>query len=226
MALISSSDGEILNWFGSQLTLRFILNHHVFPLPSLSSSISLYSKRENLLLDDKDNLKVSYFGLFTLTDRIKQDDLLHTTDGMPAYVAAKVIEKKGYHGAKANLYSCSVILYILLASFLPFQDENIVPLYHKIYKGDFKCPPWFSPESRRIMTKLLDLNPNTRITTAKLMKTLWFKKLLSRSLRTTEEVAAEEGLKGKELENLNAVQIISPSEGFDLLPLFEDIVGI
>ncbi|KAL6008650.1 hypothetical protein ACLOJK_034165 [Asimina triloba] len=70
-------------------------------------------------------------------------------------------------------------------------------MYRKIYKGDFKCPPWFSPESRRIMTKLLDPNPNTRITTAKLIETSWFKKSLSRSLRTTEEEAAEGGLRGR-----------------------------
>ncbi|KAL6012131.1 CBL-interacting serine/threonine-protein kinase 6 [Asimina triloba] len=179
-------------------------------------------KPENLLLDDDGNLKVTDFGLSALADHLKQDGLLHTTCGTPAYVAPEVIGKKGYDGAKADLWSCGVILYVLLAGFLPFQDENIVAMYRKIYKGDFKCPPWFSPESRRIVTKLLDPNPNTRITTAKLMETSWFKKSLPRSLRTAGEEAAEEGLKGKEVENLNAFHIISLSEGFDLSPLFEE----
>ncbi|MBA0626415.1 hypothetical protein Godav_004083, partial [Gossypium davidsonii] len=68
---------------------------------------------------------------------------------------------QGYDGAKADIWSCGVILYVLLAGFLPFQDDNLVAMYKKIYRGDFKCPPWFSPEARRLISKLLDPNPKT-----------------------------------------------------------------
>ncbi|OVA15283.1 Protein kinase domain [Macleaya cordata] len=179
-------------------------------------------KPENLLLDDEGNLKITDFGLSAFAEHLKQDGLLHTTCGTPAYVAPEVIGKKGYDGAKADLWSCGVILYVLLAGFLPFQDENIVAMYKKIYRGDFKCPPWFSPESRRIITKLLDPNPNTRITISKLMETSWFKKYLPKSIRTEEEREFDGGLKSKEPESLNAFHIISLSQGFDLSPLFEE----
>ncbi|KAK9101809.1 hypothetical protein Sjap_019063 [Stephania japonica] len=188
-------------------------------------------KPENLLLDDKGNLKVTDFGLSALADHLKQDGLLHTTCGTPAYVAPEVIGKKGYDGAKADLWSCGVILYVLLAGFLPFQDDNMVAMYKKIYKGDFKCPPWFSSESRRIVTKLLDPNPSTRITIAKLMETSWFKKSLQRNrLRTKEELefysnGDEVFSDGKEKETLNAFHIISLSQGFDLSPLFDERKG-
>lgn len=113
-------------------------------------------KPENLLLDEDGNLKVTDFGLSAFSEHLKQDGLLHTTCGTPAYVAPEVISKKGYDGAKADIWSCGVILYVLLAGFLPFQDDNIVSMYRKIYRGDFKCPPWFSSEARRLITKLLD----------------------------------------------------------------------
>ncbi|XP_077238077.1 CBL-interacting serine/threonine-protein kinase 6-like [Tasmannia lanceolata] len=184
-------------------------------------------KPENLLLDDEGNLKVTDFGLSAFTEHLKQDGLLHTTCGTPAYVAPEVIGKKGYDGAKADLWSCGVILFVLLAGYLPFQDENIVSMYKKIYGGDFKCPSWFSSESRRLITKLLDPNPNTRITIAKLMDSSWFKKSIPKSVKIKEEKEIEEeddlmSLKGKELETLNAFHIISLSEGFDLSPLFEE----
>ncbi|KAI3711738.1 hypothetical protein L1987_70281 [Smallanthus sonchifolius] len=95
-------------------------------------------KPENLLLDEDGNLKVTDFGLTAFSDHLRQDGLLHTTCGTPAYVAPEVIGKKGYDGAKADIWSCGVILYVLLAGFLPFHDENVVAMFRKIYRGDFR----------------------------------------------------------------------------------------
>ncbi|PHT75354.1 CBL-interacting protein kinase 18 [Capsicum annuum] len=181
-------------------------------------------KPENLLLDDAGNLKVTDFGLSAFTDHLRQDGLLHTTCGTPAYVAPEVIGKKGYDGSKADIWSCGVILYVLLAGFLPFQDENIMAMYKKIYRGDFKCPPWFSSESRKLIMKMLEPNPNSRITASKIMDSSWFKKSVPKTLRHREE-EEEFGLaseKVKEVETMNAFHIISLSEGFDLSPLFEE----
>jgi len=141
-------------------------------------------------------------------------------------VAPEVIGKKGYDGAKADLWSCGVILYVLLAGFLPFQDDNIVAMYRKIYRGDFKCPPWFSSEARRLITKLLDPNPTTRITISKIMDSSWFKKSVPKSARPNNEAELEDAVlekySSKKSETLNAFHIISLSEGFDLSPLFEE----
>jgi serine/threonine protein kinase len=43
-----------------------------------------------------------------------------------------VIEDRGYDGAAADIWSCGVILFILLAGFLPFEDDNIIALYKKV----------------------------------------------------------------------------------------------
>ncbi|EYU25351.1 hypothetical protein ABFS82_10G122100 [Erythranthe guttata] len=172
-------------------------------------------KPENLLLDEEGNLKVTDFGLSAISDHLRHDGLLHTTCGTPAYVAPEVIGKKGYDGAKADIWSCGVILYVLLAGYLPFQEGNIISMYQKIHRGDFKCPPWLSSESRRLIIKMLDPNPSTRITIAKIMDSTWFKKSLPKGLKMKEEQEFEEA------ETLNAFHIISLSEGFDLSPLFE-----
>ncbi|RWV83451.1 hypothetical protein BHE74_00004372 [Ensete ventricosum] len=183
-------------------------------------------KLENLLLDDQGNLKIADFGLSAFAEHVRPDGLLHTACGTPAYVAPEVFGKKGYDGAKADLWSCGVIFFVLLAGFLPFHDENILAMYKKIRRGDFRCPPWFSSDARRLITKLLDPIPSTRITVGKLMEMPWFKKSSMTKGVPAPAAAGESGdrerakKEGEEPETLNAFHLISFSDGFDLSPLF------
>ncbi|XP_028769737.1 CBL-interacting serine/threonine-protein kinase 12-like [Neltuma alba] len=133
-------------------------------------------KPENLLLDENGDLKVSDFGLSTVSDQIRQDGLFHTFCGTPAYVAPEVLARKGYDGAKVDLWSCGVILFVLMAGYLPFHDQNVMAMYKKIYRGVFRCPKWFSPELNLLCTRLLDTNPETRISIPDIMENKWFKK--------------------------------------------------
>jgi serine/threonine protein kinase len=118
-------------------------------------------KPENLLLDASGTLKVSDFGLSALSQQVREDGLLHTTCGTPNYVAPEVINNKGYDGAKADLWSCGVILFVLMAGYLPFEDSNLMSLYKKIFKADFSCPSWFSTSAKKLIKKILDPNPST-----------------------------------------------------------------
>ncbi|XP_055831126.1 CBL-interacting protein kinase 2-like [Solanum dulcamara] len=133
-------------------------------------------KPENLLLDENGNLKVSDFGLSALAESKRQDGLLHTTCGTPAYVAPEVIGRKGYDGAKADIWSCGVILFVLLAGYLPFHDSNLMNMYRKIIRAEYKCPNWFPPEVRKLLSRILDPNPHTRISIDKIKEGSWFKK--------------------------------------------------
>ncbi|KAL6991239.1 CBL-interacting serine/threonine-protein kinase 12 [Sarracenia purpurea var. burkii] len=207
-------------------------------------------KPENLLLDEDGNLKVSDFGLSTVSDQIQQDGLFHTFCGTPAYVAPEVLARKGYDAAKVDIWSCGVILFVLMAGHLPFHDHNLMAMYKKIYRGEFRCPRWFSPELIRLLTRLLDTNPETRITIPEIMKTRWFKKGFKDikfyieddklcSVRDGDDDVGSESdqsLSESEMEvesrrklgnlprpaSLNAFDIISFSPGFDLSGLFEE----
>ena len=125
-------------------------------------------KPENLLVDDAGDLKVSDFGLSAVADQMRHDGLFHTFCGTPAYVAPEVLSRRGYDAAKADLWCCGVVL---AAGYLPFQDRNLVAMYRKIHRGEFRCPKWFSPE----LTRLLDTNPQRRATANEIMDDEWFK---------------------------------------------------
>ncbi|CAI0476024.1 unnamed protein product [Linum tenue] len=183
-------------------------------------------KPENLLLDENGNLKVSDFGLSAVADQIRQDGLFHTFCGTPAYVAPEVLARKGYDAAKVDIWSCGVILFVLMAGYLPFHDQNIMLMYKKIYKGDFRCPRWFSPELAKLLTKLLDTNPATRITITEVMENRWFKRGSCSDASMSESDSEFESRRRvtslPRPASLNAFDIISFSPGFNLSGLFEE----
>lgn len=133
-------------------------------------------KPENILLYDNGDIKVSDFGLSAISEQMKGDGLFHTLCGTLAYVAPEILGRKGYHAAKVDIWSCGIILFVLMAGYLPFHDQNIMIMYKKICKGQFRCPRWFSPDLTLLLTRLLDHNPETRITIPEIMNNRWFRK--------------------------------------------------
>ncbi|KAJ8422823.1 hypothetical protein Cgig2_002919 [Carnegiea gigantea] len=89
--------------------------------------------------------------------------------------ALKVLDDSGYDGATADLWSCGVILFVLLAGYLPFDDSNLANLYKKISAAEFTCPPWMSFPAKKLITRILDPNPTTRITVFEILDDEWFK---------------------------------------------------
>ncbi|XP_008220684.1 PREDICTED: CBL-interacting serine/threonine-protein kinase 5-like [Prunus mume] len=195
-------------------------------------------KPENLLVDENEDLKISDFGLSALPEQLRNDGMLHTQCGTPAYVAPEVLRKKGYDGSKADIWSCGVVLFVLLAGFLPFQDENLMKMYRKVFKAEFECPPWFSTEAKRLVSKLLVSDPEKRITIPAIMRVPWFRKGFTRPVAFSvhqelvcekseeEEVQSDvqkaSSNKSSSPKFLNAFEFISSmSSGFDLSNLFE-----
>jgi len=129
-------------------------------------------KPENLLLDARGNLKVSDFGLSTLCQN--GVGLLHTTCGTPNYVAPEVLGKNGYDGSAADIWSCGVILYVLMAGYLPFEENDLPSLYEKIIAAKYSCPYWFSPGATSLIRRILDPNPRTVSKSTKLFRSsIW-----------------------------------------------------
>ncbi|XP_057948691.1 CBL-interacting serine/threonine-protein kinase 23 isoform X2 [Malania oleifera] len=202
-------------------------------------------KPENLLLDANGVLKVSDFGLSALPQQVREDGLLHTTCGTPNYVAPEVINNKGYDGAKADLWSCGVILFVLMAGYLPFEESNLVALYKKIFKADFTCPPWFSSNAKKLIRRILDPNPSTRITIAEVIENEWFKKgykqpsfeqanvgpvdvddIFNESVVSQNFVVERREDQPPMPVTMNAFELISTSQGLNLSSLFEKQMGL
>ncbi|KAG7991051.1 hypothetical protein I3843_02G056400 [Carya illinoinensis] len=131
-------------------------------------------KLENVLVDARGNLKISDFGLSALPQHFRGDGLLHTTCGSPNYVAPEILANRGYDGATSDVWSCGVILYVILTGYLPFDDRNLAVLYQKIFKGDAQMPKWLSPGAQNMIRRILDPNPLTRITMAGIKADEWF----------------------------------------------------
>ena len=136
-------------------------------------------KPENLLLDEQGNLKISDFGLSALYvgdadgDGASRTELLHTTCGTPNYVAPEVLADRGYEGKKADVWSIGVILYVLLAGFLPFDESTIVALFSKIQAADFTYPSWFTPHVRALLDSILVADPKERVTLTEVRNNPW-----------------------------------------------------
>lgn len=131
-------------------------------------------KPENLLLDSEGNLKISDFGLSAWP--AQGVSLLRTTCGTPNYVAPEVLSHKGYDGALADTWSCGVILYVLLAGYLPFDEVDLTTLYGKIESAEYSFPAVFPSSAKSLIRRILDPNPDTRIRIEDIRNDEWFKK--------------------------------------------------
>jgi serine/threonine protein kinase len=77
--------------------------------------------------------------------------MLHTSYGTPNYVAPEDLM-----GQAADIWSAGIILFVLLAGFLPFDEGSMVELFSKIVKADFRFPSHFSPEVVSLLSMILN----------------------------------------------------------------------
>ncbi|WOL18391.1 CBL-interacting protein kinase 1-like [Canna indica] len=190
-------------------------------------------KPENVLIDYKGNIKVSDFGLSALPQHFGNDGLLHTTCGSPNYIAPEVLSNRGYDGARSDIWSCGVILYVILTGSLPFDDRNLAVLYQKIVRGETKIPKWLSPGAKDLLKRILDPNPITRINVAGIKAHDWFKQDYTPAIPNDEEedlnlenvscsIKEHESDDNRNIfTHINAFQLIGMSSSLDLSGFFE-----
>ncbi|KAL6621483.1 Pkinase-domain-containing protein [Neocallimastix sp. 'constans'] len=128
-------------------------------------------KPENVLLDENYNVKIADFGLSNI---MTDGDFLKTSCGSPNYAAPEVINGKLYAGPEVDVWSCGVMLYVMLCGRLPFDDEYIPLLFKKISGGIFTLPSHLSPETKELLSSMLVVDPLKRITIENIRKNKWF----------------------------------------------------
>ena len=75
-----------------------------------------------------------------------------------------------------------VILYVLLAGFLPFNEKTVFALFAKINTADYTFPEWFLPKAVSLIESIMVIDPSKRITMSEIRNHPWLAK--------TEKVSA------------------------------------
>ena len=141
-------------------------------------------KPENILIESSEeknkdffNIKVIDFGTCEILKKKKLTEQIGTS----FYIAPEVL-KNGYN-EKCDLWSCGVILYILLCGSPPFYGKNEKEIFKKILDGNFtfRHKIWnkISTEAKNLVLKLLQVNPTKRISAQEALDDVWFQKNFS-----------------------------------------------
>ncbi|CAL5990994.1 Kinase [Hexamita inflata] len=130
-------------------------------------------KLENILLDSHLNVKISNFEYASL---LEDDNMLSIICGTPSYASPELLSKKKFDGPLTDVWACGIILFAMLCGYLPFDDDDLKNLYKKIKKGQFQIPTYVSPIARDLISKILVIDPNQRISISQIMQYPWFLK--------------------------------------------------
>lgn len=141
-------------------------------------------KPENVLFDGTKQVKLIDFGLAadcSMENLISNKDQrpmdkLSTCCGSVTYAAPEVISGHSYSGTTVDVWSAGVLLYALVVGQLPFNDPSIPVLYKLIQSGLVKIPSYLSTELADLIRKMLNTNPNERITIRQILLHPWLTK--------------------------------------------------
>ena len=142
-------------------------------------------KPENILLDEQNNIKIGDFGLSNV---LRDGQFFKTSCGSPNYAAPEVISGLSYCGPEADVWSCGVVLYALLAGALPFDDANMSVLFSKIKAAQYHLPHFFSDAVKDLVHRILNPDPIARITLPQIEKHPWYSFQLPIYLSISESV--------------------------------------
>lgn len=137
-------------------------------------------KPENLLLDGNGNIKITDFGMSWMLDNVdpalKAKQLLRTQCGTPKYMPPEIIIRpaEGYDGEKLDAWECGMVLYALLAGYLPFSGEDDNSVFKSILNGQVRFPKHFSPGAKDVLSRLLEKVPEQRSSLADIREHFWF----------------------------------------------------
>ena len=160
-------------------------------------------KPENILMMDKtDNADIRLVD-FGLGKMLGPGEKCNDPFGTFSYVAPEVLEEKEYD-FKVDLFAIGIITYLLVAGFLPFDDENSekeiarqtvyepTPFPKKIWNN-------ISPEAKMFVDNLLNKDPDKRMNLGEVLQHKWFGKFINNGGNNLNENSVFNRRKSKDL---------------------------
>ena len=152
-------------------------------------------KPENILIEtetgtEKENnlfiVKVIDFGTAEI---FKNNTLLSKQIGTPYYIAPEVLNNQ--YNEKCDMWSCGVILYILLCGCPPFYGKNDKEIFESVKSGKYSYKNnslnEISENAKSLIKNLLDLDFNKRPTAEKSLKHPWFINILEENSKIFDD---------------------------------------
>ena len=136
-------------------------------------------KPENILISDRNEddyprLKICDFGASKI---LEKGQINQRFIGSSYYIAPEVIRQN--YNEKCDLWSCGVILYIMLIGSPPFKGDDEKEILQNVAKGVYSISEQdyynLSKNSIDLMKKLLTINPEKRISAEEALNHPWLK---------------------------------------------------
>lgn len=140
-------------------------------------------KPENILIESQEEKRKEYFTIklidFGTSGRMINGKMFKQQIGTPFYIAPEVLQNK--YNEKCDMWSCGVILYIMLCGVPPFYGETDDEIYAAVKRGvvDYAEPEWdsISEEAKDLINKLLVKNISKRISAKDALMHKWISKM-------------------------------------------------
>jgi len=141
----------------------------------LHSSGILYRdlKPENVLIDSEGHIRLTDFGL-SKEGFFKSNDRTSSFCGTPEYLAPEILKGGDYNNA-VDWWALGALMYEMLTGWVPFYTKDVQQMYQLKLTARVGVPDYVDPDARNLLIRLLDRNPDTRLTDPKQIKSHpWF----------------------------------------------------
>ena len=132
-------------------------------------------------------IKIIDFGTAKVFKKEKSEHLLI---GSAYYIAPEVLSRN--YTELCDLWSCGVIMYILLTGRPPFNGINEEEIMKKIKEGEYDMSryPWgvISDDAKDLIKGLLQLDPKKRYTAKEALEHKWFKNEKTKASQTVYNI--------------------------------------